>query len=298
MTDNVESLWIPWIPDKVLDLGDGITVGLVNVTPEVAKNWLQHNSRNRLKSTATADRYDRDMAGDRWPFTGDPVRFSDKLKMLDGQHRCVAITKSGKAQQLLVVSGLPTKTQKYMDAGRKRNAGQSLSIDDTPHSTAVASLVRLSLRWNPDQHWSAEHGTVLFGEFQVSDAEILEFIERHPEVHEAARQGSAVAHEVPGARASVIGAAFLRASTLEEGIFSAAGWFMRLRTGAGLSLGDPVLALRNGMMRVRAEKMANPQIPQLWKVIRAWNASRGEEAMRNMVVPKNKMSNENFPDMR
>lgn len=297
MTDSEESLWIPWIPGKMLDLGDGMTVGLVNVTPEVAKNWLAHNSRNRLKSMATADRYDRDMTGDRWPFTGDPVRFSDKDEMLDGQHRCLAIVKSGKTQQLLVVSGLPTKTQKYMDAGRKRSAGQSLSIDDTPHSTAVASLVRLSLRWNPERHWSAEHGTELFGDFQVSNAEILEFIERHPEVHEAARQGAAVAQEVPGARPSVIGAAFLRASTLEEGVFPATEWFMKLQTGAGLKLGDPVLALRNGMMRVRAERLANPQVPQLWKVIRAWNASRTGEPMGRMVIPVT-LTNGNFPDMK
>lgn len=297
MSDNDESLWIPWVPGKVLDLGDGIVVGLVEVTPKVAKNWLKYNRRNRLKSAATENRYERDMAGNRWPFTGDPVRFSDKLEMLDGQHRCKAIEKSGTTQTLLVVTGLPTKTQAYMDAGRKRNAGQSLSIDETPHSTAVASLVRLALRWNPSRIWVPERGTELFGEFQVSDAEILEFVENHPEVHEAARQGTAVAHEVAGARASVIGAAFLRASMLEEGVFSAAGWFMRLRTGAGLELGNPVLALRNGMMRTRAEKLANPQIPQLWKIVRAWNASRADEEM-NRVQLSSAMSNGNFPDMK
>lgn len=298
MSDSEESLWIPWIPGKMLDLGDGMTVGLVKVTPKVAENWLAHNSRNRLKSMVTADRYDRDMAGDRWPFTGDPVRFSDKDEMLDGQHRCIAIVKSGKAQQLLVVSGLPTKTQKYMDAGRRRNVAQSLDIDETPHSTAVASLTRLALRWNPGGIWSGEHGTVLFDDLQISPAEIMEFIEAHPEVHEAARQGTSVATYVPGARPSVIGAAYLRASTLEDGVFPAAEWFSRLRTGADLKLGDPALALRNGMMRVRAERLANPQIPQLWKVIRAWNASRAGESMKNMVTPKTRMSNENFPDMQ
>lgn len=298
MIDEKESLWIPWVPGKMLDLGDGITVGLVDVTPGVAKNWLKHNPRNRKKSVPTSDRYERDMSGGRWPFTGDPARFSDKDEMLDGQHRCIAIVNSGVTQRLLVVSGLPTKTQAFMDGGRRRNVGQSLSVDETPNSTAVASAARLALRWNPGSIWVADRGTELFSNIQLSPAEVLEFIEAHPEVHAAASAGHAIAGKVPGARASVIGAAYLRASMLGDGVFPAAEWFTRLETGAELALGDPILALRNGMMRVSAEKYANPQEPQLWKVVRAWNASRGGEKMRNMVAPKNKMSNENFPDMR
>jgi len=297
MSDNVESLWIPWVPGKTLDLGNGITVGLVEVTPAVAKNWLKHNRRNRRPSTPTSDRYERDMLGDRWPFTGDPVRFSDKDEMLDGQHRCKAIEKSGVTQTLLVVSGLPTKTQAYMDGGRRRNAGHALGIDATPHSTAVASVARLALLWNPGGIWVPERKTALFGELQLSNPEVLEFVDAHPEVHEAARQGSVVAHAVGGARASVIGAAYLRASMLEGGVFTAAEWFFKLETGAGLSVGDPVLALRNGLMRMRAEKLSNPQIPQLWKVIRTWNASRTGEALGRLVISPT-ITNGNFPDMK
>lgn len=297
MSDSDESLWIPWIPGKTLDLGDGITVGLVNVTPEVAKNWLKHNPRNRRFWEPTTLRYERDMSGKRWPFTGDTVKFSDQDEMLDGQHRCKAIKNSGVAQQLLVVSGLPTKAQAFMDGGRKRNAGTTLSIDKTPHSTAVAAVARLALKWNPGGIWVRERGTELFGDLQLSNPEVLEFVAKHPAVHEAARRGAAVAGAVPGARPSVIGAAYLRASMLEDGMFAAAEWFEKLETGAGLELGNPVLALRNGMMRVRAEKLANPQIPQLWKVVRTWNASRTGEEMGRLVLPTT-VTNTNFPDMK
>lgn len=297
MSENDESLWIPWIPGKVLDLGDGIRVGLVDVTPEVAENWLTHNTRNRPIWDPTSDRYARDMINDRWPFTGDPVRFSDQDEMLDGQHRCKAVEDSGTKQQMLVVSGLPTSTQAHMDDGRKRNAGQTLGIDKTLNSSAVASVSRLALRWNPGGLWDSSRGTELFSDLQISTAELLAFPAEHPQVHEAARMGTAVGREVPGARPSVIGVAYLRAMTLEEGVFPAAEWFQRLETGAGLKLGDPVLALRNGMMRMHAEKMVISQAPQLWKVVRAWNASRGGEDMDRMVSPR-VLSNGNFPDMR
>lgn len=296
MTEDVEDLWIPYVKGKTLELMDGIVVGLVEVTPDVARNWLACNSRNRPLSDPTWDRYKRDMIGSRWSFTGDTVRFSDDLKMLDGQHRCTAVIESGTTQLMLVVSGLPTSTQARMDGGRRRNAGTTLSIDETKNSTTVAALARLALLWNPGGVWVKDRGTELFGSMQISPAEVLEFVEQHPEAHEAARVGAAVAWQVPGARPSVIGAAFLRASLLDD-VFDAAEWFSQLETGAGLALGNPLLALRNGMMRASAEKLSNPQIPQLWKVIRAWNASRVNEPMRNMVVPKNRMTNENFPDM-
>jgi hypothetical protein len=297
MSEDDESLWIPWIPGKVLDLGNGISVGLVNVTPKVAENWLKHNSRNRPIADPTTQRYLRDMVGDRWPFTGDPVRFSDKDEMLDGQHRCTAIVESGTSQELLVVSGLPTKTQAYMDGGRKRNAGHTLRSDETPYSTTVASVARLALLWNPGGIWVKDRKTELFGNLQLSVPELLQFADAHPEIHEAAKQGRAVAGEVAGARPSVIGATYLRASMLEDGVFTAAEWFMKLETGAGLGLKDPLLALRNGMMRTSSERLANPQVPQLWKVIRAWNASRTGEALGRLILPST-VTNGNFPDMR
>jgi hypothetical protein len=297
MSETEESLWIPWIPGKVLDLGDGMRVGLVGVTPGVAKNWLKHNTRNRDLWDPTAEKYERDMSSDRWPFTGDTVKFSDKDEMLDGQHRCEAIKKSGQKQTLLVVSGLPTRTQAFMDGGRRRNAGNTLKIEETPYSTAVASVARLALLWNPGGIWAPDRGTALFGNLQLSTPELLEFTEKHPEIHEAAKQGRAVANEVAGARPSVIGATYLRALALDEGPFTVAEWFMKLETGAGLSIGDPVLALRNGMMRLSAEKMSNPQIPQLWKVIRAWNASRTGEELGRLVIPS-AVANVNFPDMK
>jgi hypothetical protein len=296
--EDIEALWIPWIPGKVLDLGNGMSVGLVNVTPKVAANWLAHNRKVRPVWSPTAERYERDMLGGRWPFTGDPVRFSDQDEMLDGTHRCTAIEESGVPQELLVVSGLPTKTQAFMDGGRKRNAGHTLRSDETPYSTTVASVARLALLWNPGGIWVKDRGTELFGTLQLSTPELLEFADANPGIHEAARRGRVVANEVAGARPSVVGVAYLRASMLEDGVFPAAEWFMKLETGAGLSLGDPVLALRNGMMRMSAEKLANPQVPQLWKVVRAWNASRVGETMKNMVTPKNKMTNGSFPDMQ
>lgn len=294
--------WVPFT-GHTLGLPNGATAGLVTVTPELAESWLALNTHNRKISPATVDRYSRDMVTGRWPFTGDPIRFSDDGLLLDGQHRLAAIVRTEIACTLLVVTGLHVDTQTFMDAGRKRHASDTLALAEMPNYIAVASLVKLALLWNPGGMWVPGRGTTLFGSrVQISTAEIIDFVEKFPETHEAARRGVAMAKYVMGARASVIGAAYLRASLIaaqvdDLDVFAVSTWFDKLETGAGLELGDPILALRNGMMRTRAEKLTNPQVPQLWKVIRAWNASRGGESLGRLIVSPT-ISNGNFPDMR
>lgn len=297
-TDVDTALWIPY-SSPILELFDGVTVGTVDVTPEIAQAWLDRNKHNRKLSPESVDRYSRNITNGQWPFTGDPIRFANTGELLDGQHRCTAIVETGVTLPLLVVAGLLTDTQSYMDAGRRRNAGDSLAIKEIPNYVAVASLVRLALLWNPNGLWEPGRGTRLFGKYyQVSVPEVLDFAERYPVVHEAARRGVALAKLVPGSRASVVGAAYLRATLLPEGVFDTAEWFHRLETGAGLELGDPVLALRNGMMRTRAEGLTNPQVQQLWKVIRAWNASRDGQEMDRINMTTRALTNDNFPDMQ
>lgn len=289
---------VPFIGDTI-DAGNGVIIGLVDVTPELAESWLGCNKKNRNFSDETANRYTRDITKKRWPFTGDPVRFSDDWRLLDGQHRLTAITVTGITLRLLVVIGLAESTQAFMDSGTKRHAAGTLAIQKVPNYTAVASLVRLSLMWNPSGLWDPSRGTQLFGShLQVSTAEITEFVDEHPAVHEAARVGVRMAYQVAGAKPSVIGATYLRATALPGGAFDAAEWFHRLETGADLTLGDPVLALRNGVLRTRSESLQNSQRDQLWKVIRAWNASRDGQDMSRINMTTQQLGNDNFPDMR
>lgn len=278
----------------------GVRIGLMEVTPELAREWLdERNVKNRPIGDTTVRAYIRDILNDAWPFTGDPVRFSDDGALLDGQHRLTAMVKTETSMILLVISGLDKKTQEYMDGGRKRNAADALAMEDVPNYATVASVVKLALTWNPGGIWSPTRGTTLLSARQpVTTSEILDFVRRTESVHEAARQGQAVFRAIPGARPSVIGAAYLRAMMLPEGVFGAAEWFHKLETGANLSVGDPILSLRNGLARVRDEKLTNPQVPQLYKIVRAWNASRDGETLGRIIMPKNALDNDNFPDMR
>lgn len=91
----------------------------VNVTPELAQDWLARNKCNRAISDAYVASLIRDMKEGKWIVNGDTIRFSKEGELLDGQHRLTAIVKSGIPQDVYVMTGL-NKTS-HFDDGRKRS---------------------------------------------------------------------------------------------------------------------------------------------------------------------------------
>src|SRR6185295_11746401 len=76
---------------------DGVTISKEIVTPERALQWLTNMSINRTLRQNQVDKIKEDILNGDWEFDGQPFRFSNEGKMLDGQHRAHAIIKAGKS---------------------------------------------------------------------------------------------------------------------------------------------------------------------------------------------------------
>jgi hypothetical protein len=283
---------------------DGVVVELVDVSPELAAQWLKRNSRNRALSTRTVAGYVRDVEADDWPFTGDPIRFAKDGTLLDGQHRLTAVVDTGISMSMLVISGLGEHTQRYMDGGRKRTASDQLAMDKVPNYTAIASIARIMILWNPKGFWDSAAGCQIVRGARVPTVpEVLEFVEQFPAIHDAAKQGMWVQSRLRGAKGSAVGAAYMRAQKLDsdDAVFDAANWFHKLGTGEELSAGHPLLALRRSIVRAKegdTHSVGNAQAPLLYKIVRTWNASRDGDTLEKILLPKGGLTSFNFPDMR
>lgn len=288
----------------VIDVGNGIRIHLVLVDAETAASWLLRNQDNRNFSERTCAGYVRDITNDDWPFTGDPVRFAEDGRLLDGQHRLEAVKRTGIATLMTVITGLGKHTQRYMDGGRKRTAQDQLAIDKIPNYVTVAAIARMVILWNPNGFWDPAGGVQIVGNKRPTTVpEILTFVKDFPGVHLAATEALKVQRARIGCKASAVGAAFLRASTLErDGVtFEAADFFHKVATGEELSKGSPILALIRSIERARTgDKSAggNAQVPLLYKIIRTWNAVRDDELLERMALPNGGLTNASFPDMR
>jgi hypothetical protein len=113
----------------------------MTVTPELATVMLGYNTNNRPASNATASHYARQMAAGEWRETFTPVQFSGD-RLVDGQHRLLAVIESGVAIPMWVGFGVDDDAFGYLDIGRKRTAGDIFSINGVPNAKLAAAAVR------------------------------------------------------------------------------------------------------------------------------------------------------------
>jgi len=107
----------------------------MDVTPAMAKKWLENNFRNRPIDDNVVAAYARDMTRGLWVTTHQGVAFNDLDELIDGQHRLRAIIRADKTIRMMVTFGLPSKiegtemtTMDAVDRGRTRSVADQLKI--------------------------------------------------------------------------------------------------------------------------------------------------------------------------
>jgi hypothetical protein len=116
------------------------------ITPEIARRYFEANGPNRHISDVKVDSYARDILAGRWKVNGESIKFSKAGRLLDGQHRLLAVIKSGRPVQMMVTYGLDDDTMDTIDRGRPRSIGDLLSINmhdrvKSMHAPAGASQI-------------------------------------------------------------------------------------------------------------------------------------------------------------
>lgn len=111
------------------------------VTPEMAKNWLTTNIKNRNVSDTLVNHYARQMKLGLWELTGEPLIFSSN-KLLDGQHRLHALIKAEVSLEFLCVFNVNDSAFAVMGTGKTRSAGDIFSITDIKNANNMAAGIR------------------------------------------------------------------------------------------------------------------------------------------------------------
>lgn len=98
-----------------------ITTKTMMVTPALAASWLaSSNIDNRVVKPGTVARYaDRIRAGE-WVIVDQLISFDLNGRLLNGQHRLMAVVKTNISIEALVGFGFPEEAYKYLDQGHNR----------------------------------------------------------------------------------------------------------------------------------------------------------------------------------
>ena len=237
---------------------------LIDVTPEIAAEWLTHNTKNRpLKPTISA--FARDMAAGDWRITGEAIKFGSDpdQTLLDGQNRLHAVVKSGVTVPMFVIWNVEPEAQAVMDTGVKRSAADMLHLSGKKQGALIAAATRIAL--------SQELGYRDADGFSPTHSEIAEWVHHHPEIEGAAVYAHSIYQRV-GCQPSVICYTLWRLSQIDRD--DAARFWNDAAEKVGLPAGDPVIALLNRFSEIRQRNARVSKPVLLSAIYRAWNARR------------------------
>ncbi len=111
-------------------------VQILSVSPEVAKTMLQSNTINRSIRPRKWKKYSQEMKSGYWKLSHQGIAFSKTGKLLDGQHRLLAIIDSGMTLPFMVTYGLDESLFSKIDVGFLRTTSEVTKIPSKELSIA------------------------------------------------------------------------------------------------------------------------------------------------------------------
>lgn len=241
------------------------SVSVVDITPEIAREWLERNTGNRPASPKHVEKLEAAIKDGRWKMTGDPIRFSKTGKLLDGQHRLQAILNSGMTVTCVVMTDLDDEIFDVLDSGKNRQKSDILFIElDLPVETC--KVLASSVGWMLDYERGAYgfHG-------KADKSEVLDFVQANPDTIKSAEYAQAMPAQSPVPR-SIAAMFHFYASKLDQA--AAERFLERFMVGAVNGANDNLLHLRNRCFNAKVARRPLSRQQVFAFLIKIWNAER------------------------
>lgn len=267
-------------------MNDGpLDVSVQDVTPKLAERWLGKNDRNRHIRQRSVDSYARDMENGQWRLTGEAIKFSRTGRLLDGQHRLLAVVQSGRTVQMVVVKGLEDKVQEVIDSGAARTVGDALRMRGEGLYSSLAAAARLALLY--------EIGSIDSSNVRLTHSEVLEFVDRNTDLRAAVEQAVSYRNHID-VPVSVLSLAVWRLNRVDPD--DAFLFISQLAEKTDLKAGDAILALHNRLTEVRRNSRIMARADYLSLIFRAWNRWRAGEKIANLPIRTRDGSSVDVPE--
>lgn len=264
---------------------------VVTIDPQGAEELLGHNINNRGVKRRIVMTYADDMTKGRWKLAGAPIVLADDGTLLDGQHRLLAVIESGCRIEFLLIHGVKRDVQPVIDTGAKRTFGDVLTMRGETHAMSLAAITKIVACWDFDEGLPSSNAT-------PSNTALIEFLGQHPELRDVARRAASWKTQIRGIRPAAFGAFVWLIEQIDQE--DAEAFVAQFISGADLSEGSPILALRNyvdnlvfGEGRQRGSTLSS----RVWIALmsKTWNAWRDGREMKMLQWKRGGASPERYP---
>lgn len=149
----------------------------VLIMPKQALEMLKLNHHNRPVSKPTVVKYANELKMGKWVYNGESIKIAKDGRILDGQHRLLAIIKSGRSMDTEILYDLADDIFDTIDVGRGRSHSDIFALNGVPYysrkaasASAVVSLLRKHTQIN--------------GGHKLSKGDLYEFYESNKDIFE------------------------------------------------------------------------------------------------------------------
>ncbi len=275
--------------NKLTDIGRGLKVGIINITPEQAVKMLERNTKNRSINKGRVSRYAIDISDGKWKLNGVPIVFDKNGMLTDGQHRLQAIIRANIAIETLVVHGVSDESFTTIDTGKNRSGGDVLSIAglDGVKARSLAQLIIRIFQENSNRLGRAYTYSMATSDSEyarikqtLTNEDILEYYNNNYNELDAVYE---FCNKFRSKSAKVLNFGIftmLFYKLRKINLLDAEYFIEHLATGAELNEQSPIYHLRERFINLKnsdSEKVPAWHIPAY--TYKAWNAFRRKDKM-------------------
>lgn len=276
------------IADASIHVSSGVRVEIVPFTPALAQAWLDKGRHNRAVVPNAVRFYSRVMSAGGWRVNGEPIIVNEHDKVINGQHRLLAVIDSNCTVPMLVVYGIADDAFDTIDTGRIRSGRDILSIhgvDDSMAMSAAATLLWKYERANGVMTAAVAHET-------PTNSELVDVLNRHPLLQASLPFAIGIKKLCGRGRAAFCHYIFACRDKVAADRF-----FDDLAKGENLRDGQAVYLLREALLANRQSKRKMAPTYQLALIIRAFNYERAGRITKNIRWRQRGPALEAFPTL-
>jgi len=224
-----------------------VCTSIISLTPELAAQLLKNNVANRPMRRDYVAMLAAAMRRGVWQLNGDAVRVAKSGRLVDGQHRCLAVLQSGVTIQVMLVTGLEDSVFATIDRGLGRSVGDTLSISGETNANKVAAVLRLAHVYkNSGNPFSTGRSN------QPTTQQLVELLEAEPGIRASVRWAISAKWLKKIVTLSHLG--FCHFVFTKNNPFAAESFLGALESGVGLQDDNPILLLRNRLIDSHSSK--------------------------------------------
>jgi hypothetical protein len=240
------------------------------VTPKIAQQLLDKNKKNRPVNNDNLTTIISEMNKSRFKITGESIKISKTDVLLDGQHRLLAILKTQKPVELLIVSGLDDDAFKFMDTGRSRQASDVLAIDGISNSKKIASITKFIISFQANKYFAAatQHHK---REIKITNYDVSVFVDKNLDsLNDSYAYGFNKQNKlINGATLAAFHYVFKQINDSDADDFC-----HKLASGEGLEQASPIYVLRQRLLSDIRSTLKMTPIQKIAILCKTWNLYR------------------------